>query len=518
MSEIDNIICAINPDRYCEGTKSDIQKFKTAIKKQGFNIALKKMKEFNLNPRPSSEHKLVYNSSAERLEPVYFWILDFIGGGMFKSVDKLVDNFAASPGSESFGELGVRRGQMQQYATKAMETVNAILRSALNLIYDLKEFKIRLSNYDEANSTDKQKSEAGNLALKQIWMDRVDVQRGAGSINGLASGNLQFVTIRDAFMMVNSEKDVDKLDLNERVGRILKPRIQEFNQWKKTSEQDLRKRFEIEKIYLKSQINALKLNTKWAKPYLKAAQQLEMNDGLSSNAALVSAFNTMIFELSIMGTSPFKVKDAVIDKDLPRDFAKMKKLRTYNSVVFFDFNFRGIPTRVGQGYVYGGKSIVTFKAYALNDEEIEKLKAKLSESDLNDSLKLISGMTDDSLAQLKGDIDELTEGKTEIKKEEENSDDNPFTALFDFFKSDKKEEETPEEKLNEIKKKKIKPDNYAEKYIRNFVEAKAISTCYTVFDVYKKAHGMASLPYMEEAEVEPLRTAGENLFGFKPNY
>ena len=484
----------------------------------------KKMKDAGMDIIiPSAEHKLVYNSSAERLEPVYFWILDFIGNGMFKKVEKLVDNFAASPGSESFGDLGIRRGQMQQYATKAMETVNAILKSVLNLIYDLKEFKIRLTNYDDANSKDKIVSQAGTLALKQIWMDKVDIQRGAGSINGLASGNLQFVTIRDAFMMVDDEKDVDKLDLNERVKRILKPRIQEFNHWKKISETELRKRFEIEKTYLRSQINALKLNTRWAKPYLKAAQQLEMNENLSMNVALVSAFNTMLLELSIMGVNPIDFSQAITDKDLPRDFKNMKKLRTYNQVVFIDFKFRAIPTRVGQGYIYGGKSEVTFKAYALNDDEIEKLKAKISESDLNDSLKLVSGMTDESLLQLKADIEELTEEKKEDKKKENESDDNPFSALFGFLsfekKDRKKEEKTPEEKLKEIKDKKIKPDNYAEKYVRNFAEAKAINTSYLIFDIYKKAHGMASLLYIEEAEVEVPKTEGEKLFGLnKLNY
>jgi hypothetical protein len=507
-TQLAKIIAVINPKTYSENP-NEINKL---LKKDNFWQAVDIAK-----PKPAAEHSLIYNSSAERLEPVYFWILDFIGGGMFKKVEKLVDNFAASPGSESFADLGMRKGQMQQYATKAMETVNAILKSVLNIIYDLRDFKIRLANYDDANSKDKLVAQSGNLALKTIWMDKVDVQRGAGSINGLASGNLQFVTIRDAFMMVNNEKDVDKLDLNERVQRILKPRIQEFNHWKKISEGELRKRFEIEKSYLKSQVNALKLNSRWAKPYLRAAQQLETNENLSNNAALVSVFNTMLLELSLMGISPLNVSQAIVDKDLPQDFKKMKKLRNYNQVVFIDFKFRGIPTRVGQGYVFGGKSHVTLKAYSLNDEEIKKLKDKMGDSDLKDSLKLVSGMTDESLGQLKADIDEfLGEEKKEDKKQE-NSDDNPFTALFDFFKADKKEKDD-DLKKDDKKKKEIKPDNYAEKYLRNFAESKAITTAYTIFDIYKKAHGMASLPYMEEAEVEVPRTAGEELFGFKPDY
>ena len=34
----------------------------------------------------------------------------------------------------------------------------------------------------------------------------------------------------------------------------------------------------IEKAYLKSQIDSMKLYTKWARPYLRAAQQLGMKD------------------------------------------------------------------------------------------------------------------------------------------------------------------------------------------------------------------------------------------------
>ena len=245
-------------------------------------------------------HTLVYDSPTEALEPLYFWILDFLGKIGLQTT-KLVDNFASSPGSGHFSELGMKKSQMQEQAMRIMQTMNTILRSVLNLIYDLKEFKIRLSHYDAANSKDKHVKEAGILALKQIWMDKVDIQRGQGSINALSSGNLQFVTLRDAFLFASSPEDVDKMDLNDRVKRILKPRIQEFFEWKKRSELELKKRYEIEKSYLKSQVGALKLQSRWAKPYLRAAEKLMQNEKLERSPALVTAFNTMILELSLMG-------------------------------------------------------------------------------------------------------------------------------------------------------------------------------------------------------------------------
>jgi hypothetical protein len=418
-------------------------------------------------------------------------------------VEKLVDNFASSPGSGHFSELQGKVSHMQQEASRVLATVNSLLKGVINLIYDLKEFKIRLSSYDAANSEKPEEREAGILSLKQIWMDRVDVQRGQGSINAMSSGNLNFVTLRDAFLAAKSLDQIEKeLDLNERVKRILKPRFQEFLEWKKRSEQELRKRFEIEKIYLKSQVDALKLNARWAKPYLKAAQQLSPSEKFNNIPDLVNAFNSIYMELCLMGRNKINVNQRVIDKDLPPNFSQIKDLREYNIVVFVDFNFRGIPSKAGQHYVFGGRAVVNFRAYALNKEEIDLLKKKMSESDLDDSLKLVQGMTDDSLLQLKIDLDEFLgdkESKKQEKEKKESDDSNPFSALFSFFKSENKNK--TKESSKETEQKEIKKDSYAEKYIRNLAEADAINNCFEVFDKYKKAHGMATFPYRDDAEV-----------------
>ncbi len=462
---------------------------------------------------PAAQHQLVYNSSTSTLEPIYFWILDFMNNLFGGKVEKIVDNFASSPGSGHFSELQGKVSQMQQEASRTLGSVNNLLKGIISVIYDLKEWKIRLSHYDTAKSKEKTKAEAGLLALKQIWMDKVDIQRGQGSINALSSGNLQFVTLRDSFMMVNSIKAVDDLDLNERVKRILKPRVQEFFEWKKRSEQELRKRFELEKTYLKSQVNSLKLYARWAKPYLKAAQKLTQKTGLEAGPELVNVFNTVLLELTLMGKNPVDISQAIVDKNLPEDFKKIKKLREYNSVVFVDFNFRGIPSKTGQHYVFGGRAEVTFKAYSLNEDELKLLKEKLGESDLEDSLKLVEGITDDSLQQLKVDLDEfLGDEKEETAKQE---DVNPFSALFSFMKKSKKEKQDKgKENIQKLKEKGVSKDKYPELYIRRLAEANAVNLCYTIFDIYKKAHGMASLPYMEDAETEPPRTKAEEVFGF----
>ena len=57
-------------------------------------------------------------------------------------------------------------------------------------------------------------------------------------------------------------------------------------------------------------------------------------------------------------------------------------------------------------------------------------------------------------------------------------------------KSDKDKKKKKEKEITELKE--IKPDNYAESLVRKRAENAAIGSVYAVYDIYKKAHGMAS--------------------------
>jgi hypothetical protein len=372
------------------------------------------------------------------------------------------------------------------------------LRSVLNIIYDLKEFKTRLQSYDDLKSKNK---EGAIMSLKQIWMDKVDIQKGNSSIKAMALGQSGFATLIDAFLASKDEKDAEHLDLNDRVKRILIPRIHEFNIWLSQSEDELRKRYELEKSYLRSQVNSLKLYSRWAKPYLRAAYDLESKDN-SRDPALVKVFNTILLELVLIGKRELNIKDSALEGLLPKDFAKedfakKQKLRKYYSCVVVQLNFRGIPQRVSQQahFTFGGKADISFKAYALNEEEIKKLNKELEESDLGDVLKLIKGATDDSLDQMQDEInfflDEKSEKEKKKEKEEKNDSSNPFLALFGFYEK-KEQKDAPKKKADE-KEKPIAKDNWIERtHLRPLAEDIAKATAMTLFDIYKKSHGMAS--------------------------
>jgi len=445
--------------------------------------------------KPESEHTLVYDSSTETLEPIYFFILDLMEDfGL--NPEKLLDNFSSSPGSGHFGEMGTRLSIMQQQGTKLLADINTVLRSIMNIIYDLREFKTRIAVYDDLK--DNSKNEAAILSLKQIWMDKVDIMKGNSSIKAMALGQAGFSTLLDSFLKVSDIKDVNKLDLNDRVKRIIIPRIQEFENWIGQSEGEFRKRYEIEKTYLKSQVDSLKLYSRWAKPYLKAAADLEMKDQ-SRNPALVKAFNTILLEMSLLGKNELKIKETALEGDFPKEFINDKFLRKfkrkYYSCVLIEFNFRGIPQRVQQQshFAFGGKTEITFKSYTLNEDEIKMLNQELDDSDIYSALNLIKGATEESIEQLKGDLDYfLEEPDQEIKENTDSS--NPFKALFGRYnKKPKIKKAESNFQLEEPKLEYIEPDNWYEKtFFRPHTAIEAKDKLFSLFDIYKKAHGMAS--------------------------
>lgn len=435
---------------------------------------------------PEAEHKLVYDSSGETLEPIYFFILDLMNDfGL--APEKLVDNFSSTPGGQHFSETGMKATRMQEEAMKIMGQVNTVLRSILNIIYDLKDFNLRLAHYNSLKTKDEKQKEAAILALKQIWMDKVDITKQQSSIKAMALGQAGYQTLIDAFLIAKNPDDVDKIDLNDRVKRILKPRVYEFNNWIVQSEKELRKRYAMQKTYLKSQVSSLKLYSQWVKPYLKASQQLQSKEG-GREPNLVNMFNTIILELTLLGKSKIDLKESALSGKLPLELQNLKTKRNYYSCVLVDFNFRAIPR---QG-VFVGKSEITFRGYTLNDDEIEKFEQELKKSEISDVLNLVEGMTTESLEQLQGEIDTFLEEPEETEKEEKDGS-NPFMALIGAY--NKKEKKQEKEKTGKKKQtnKNIKPDDWTEKnHIRKLAAEEAEETTFKLFDVYKKAHGMPS--------------------------
>lgn len=501
---IHNLIAAISPEVFCDpSVKSEVKKMlkekldylKAAEKAKPLESRYMDFDEVNRKSgfalegikNPIEQHSLEYDSSGENLEPVYFWIIDSLKKDYedMKEIYKLVDNFVASAGSGLFSEIGAKATRMQEEAMKILGNANQVVKSVINILYDLKEFKLRLDLYNKLKSENSNERNAALYSLKQIWMDTVDVKRSTTSLKGLVQ-QLNYVTIIDAFMSVSAPKDLEKLDLNDRVKRILEQRVSEFFNWLELSEKELTKRYEIEKLYLKSQVSAAKLYARWAKPYLRAARLLEQN--ASPTAALVTSFNTALFELILLGQSEYKTNDDVKKGDLPEMFNEMeakKKIRMYSPIIIIELKFRSVPERAGQGYGFRGKLEAVFTSYALNDRELKILREETERDDIGDALKLIEGATTESLDKLQEEIDEYLnekDKKTEEKKKDDK-DTNPFSALFSFFKSDSGEKKDDKDKI-------IPADSNYEKVVRSRAIIKGREECRKFFNLYKRVHNM----------------------------
>jgi len=463
-------------------------------------------------PAPIWENELTYDSSVETLEPIYYWLLDFVKGAY--NVRKLEDNFTASPGSSYFADLTSRATKMQEEGMKILGAVNIVIKSIMNILYDLKEFDIRLENYVNEGSNDPQLKQAGMLALKDIWMSNVDMKRGRGSINQMTY-ELGFTTLRDAFMKAESVDEAEKIDVNDRVKRVLKPRIAEFLEWKDRSHDELTRRFEIERSYLKSQLTTLKLYSSWVKPYLKAAEQLRMKD--SKDASIVSIFGTMALNLSLMLTRKVNVADEVDGKSLPEELKKARDIRQFYHLIFLDYSFRTYPT---QQFPHAGIVTINFKAYAVNDDELLLLNKKLDKDEETSLLGLAGDLSEETLKQLEGEIYYYTKREQEEKKKKEEEkkkrEGSAFSGVFkDFMETffppagkkislkdieDKQKEEKrkkaeeEDERFKKFETEGIKKDNTHEDIVRDLAELQASDFCFKIFDIFKKSRGMASFP------------------------
>lgn len=522
--DIHKLIAAIVPDVYCDvGDDFKLRDTVKKIIKEGlekkdpmtYQKAAKEAKPLKMtdtlngdklyfnNPFalvglkvPVEKRILEFDRPAGALEQIYFPLMDL--SNIFftnNKIDKIVDTFAASTGSGLFSETGMKATKMQDEASKMLGAANQVIKSILNIIYDLREFQMRLDTYKDYHSEDESKKNAAYLGLKQIWMDSVDIKRGTTSLKGLAQ-QFDYVTLIDAFMSAKDVTAVDKLDLNDRVKRILQQRMGDFITWIGRSENELKKRFEIEKIYLRSQVNTVRLYARWAKPYLKAAAALEQN--AKNDASLVSMFNTTLMELVWLVEGRYEVEEDIKTGLIPKYYKDRLPKRKYKSFMVVEFNFRTIPERAQEGgYGHRGRATITFSIYALNDDEVKVLKEEIAKDEMNLAMTYLGGATDDSLGQIQGDIDYYLDGKEdkkEEKKEEKKEDSNPFSSLFSevktFFNISEKKEDSPDIKKGIG----IRPDSDLEKVIRSQAILSSIRNMRKVCDTLKKVNGMPTLP------------------------
>jgi len=482
-----------------------------------------------------NSHDLIYDAFGEAMEPTYYWILDFIRDALGYKVEKTSDFFAASEASGYYGEMGQRRTALETriagggQAPGLFGTINMIIKSIINLLYDLKTFDLRLKHYDDIKARDPSVRQSAFEALKGTWLNEVDKTKGNAAIDMLAQ-QLNFITLRDSFMVVpvqewyiptadtkkiseikeKAVKYVEKMDLTDVVIRILKPRVKEFVDWVYLSEKELRMRRNVERTYLKAQDSALKAYTKWARPYLIATQKLipaEYTELLEEHKelgigpeAIPSPFHAMWFYLELMANKPADIELVRPGVGVYKKLSEELKDDSNQplSILNIRFAFRGSPQTMrgakGEAIpINTGRLFVKFSGYVMQKKHLDLLTKRQDAEVLN----FIDTMTKDTLEAMADDLDKYL--KEETPKEEPRPKtifEMPLSAFIKpIFGSVRKFNTQAKGILKKMPKVGISSaEAWKIARMKLIAYEKAKKDSYAVFEKYRKANRMITPP------------------------
>ncbi len=468
------------------------------------------------------KYEVEIHDFARSLEPYYFWTLDFFKKIGY-NVEKAKEEMGASVVSQFFGELSVRKQQFERRGMEILASVNTVVRSIVNLLYDLREFDRRLNIYDDLSSSNSKEKMAARLTLKRVWMDEVDVRKGNASINAMtAQRGLEFATLRDAFMIISNLEEIEKMDLNDRVKNILRGRFEEYLKWEEASQKELGQRRKIELSYLKAQVESLRLYSKWAKPYLKAAQMIKFKEPDIHDAELIQAFDQNMIEIILRGTQAYSIKSFITPGGDPKSYKaplikkttlpSLKESKVFSkeemnrlsskkggpqalSVIEVRFKYRARPTLVAQSQQGGGGSYrqqgkinIEFIGYAMTPEEFNKLKKQ----EEMDAMKFIEGLTTESLEGMREELEKYLDEIEGLEKKDKKT----RIPLLDRFLNPKGANVG------------ISFQGFGKKILerraRELVKKETAQSLFTLYDIFKSAHRLKTFPYMPDFKPVPL--------------
>ncbi len=371
-----------------------------------------------------TEVTLIYDQTNTPLEAFYFWLVDFLRDGLKLKVEKIGDYYAASAGSAFFGEMNQRMTILLSKGMDMIKAINAVTKAIMAILNEIKYIESRVKLYDQIKSDNLEEAEVALKALKSIWMDNVDSQRGGASLLNLRS-RAGFAAIVDFFMLTEDKEGLERLAkkgivskklledyitkdksgdykfissfieqkiVNKRVGNIVAARLREFYNWIESSEREVKSRYNILRTYLKHEINSLMTYLEFAKPYLRMARRLLIKDFNSPD--LVNVFESALIEIDLIASGDEKeIKEWNDDK---KDFEKKILVPVYE----IQMKLRTIPTaqrvQMSNMYLHIGRIDFTFRSYVLTKEELEEIRINEEIKDL----MYVQGITESFLKEI----------------------------------------------------------------------------------------------------------------------
>jgi hypothetical protein len=465
---IHQLIAAICPDVYCQPqfrakAKSTLRDALTAADKLAYlkaaqvampvepnTIGLERLWEENIfdlpgQRSPVEQHTLTIDNPTEPLEPIYFDLLHELASREEWKIEKLLDTASATPGSGLSLDMS-RRSQMDQHEnTKILILIRQRIRSFIQDWKKWREQKRQLTFYVQARTPDDPAHESARHRLSHQWQ--------------------------------------------EEAHNVGEDREAAFKQWLHDSETELRTETEIVRHLLADELNFLRLQANWLKPYLAPRPDLRRSD----DPALVNAFNTATFEILLLVRMESQLEQMAQTGELPRMLLN-RKHRRGEPVMLVEIRFRAIPERAKTGgYAYRGRAQLKFTSYALSEAEIMILRRELQRSEWGEVLGLLETNLAGNLNSMLADLDELLaepKSVTPAKESEPSDNPNPFTALFDFsgwFGSDVKQART---ELSEP----LQSDTEPEAVIRSLNLLEARQRC---LEIYARSKEVFRFPQFE---------------------
>ncbi|HLD34097.1 MAG TPA: hypothetical protein VJB66_05195 [Candidatus Nanoarchaeia archaeon] len=445
-------------------------------------------------PKPQKRFKILWEGHELQVEEPYYWVHNYFEEDLgFAQIHKTEDIFAAAENSAFFGVSQQRLGAQQDRVSQYLATIGKMVKELFQLVRELRILDERLIYYKEADEQMskpmEKRQKSAEITLKGIFIDLVQGgAKNAASVYGM-SRELEFTTLPDLFFDAPpmQHQDVDahikSLDFNRKVLEVLTRHLKQFIIWKERtySEVKTRKRFTLQ--YLRQHYEIIKMYMTWVKPYLRYVQRLHMRKDFASEAEIVSAFESSLIDLEMVGVRPwdnFKWWDG-------------DEQEFYNSVVVATFNFRSHPALkyVQEGYqrgaIHAGKIMMHFRAYVWTNKQLHNY-LKMKEEEDFELMKSVSGAVHAAMDALGEELKAYLEeaGRTDLDQKHEEHPPEHEKGFKDYFKGFM----GPPKPAAKKPEKKPKPDKYELDKRKKAVKADVQKRLWYIYKNFKKGHGM----------------------------
>ncbi len=442
-------------------------------------------------PKSLRNCRLLWEVYDLSLEEPYFWLLDYFKDA-FPVIEKIEDSFAAAENSAFFGVTQQRLGAQQDRVSQFLATMGKMIKELFQMVRELRIIDERLKYYDGVERVlskpvaERGEGKSHDITLKGIFVDLVQGGgKSAASVYGMAR-ELEFVTLPDLFFDAPPLKDEKELkahleslapNFNKNVLRVLERHLNQYIVWRGSTSKEHKNRKVFQLKYLQQHFDIIKMYLTWVKPYLRHARALTMKEKSLTSPELVSAFEGSLLDVEILARRPIDGKA--------------------HSCVLVTFNYRTrAELKVQQegyqrGPVHIGRMVITFRAYAWTNEQLENYK-KLKNKELFDLLGDVSTSVQQAMESLGEELFRyLEEAKgvaAEKKEEKKEPPKKSFAEKFwgDFYTPKSAKAAKP------ISKKEQQKMNDAIGEAVGKAKGGAVFHAFNAYHLFKKAHRMAA--------------------------